>query len=369
MLWWTLRSLKSKSSNTRMHAVEKLGASSDPGVVDPLIATLQDQDGNVRGAAAKALGRIGDSRAATPLLEVLKDADPSVRSAAAEAVGKLAASAQEKGLPIPASPVTESLTALLTDDDHGVQAAALTALEPFRWEPRDEAQHLRVSQIRTRLEEERRRQEVIESERRLIEAASAHQLSTVRELIEAGVEVNAKDSDGVTALIAAARTHRPEMSAAGIAPRKAVLEGRYLNEEQRQRRDALQELMLLLIQAAADVNAVTNDGWTALALSARSNYIDTLQTLIEGGADVNLQNQGGKTALLAAVVAGNVESVEVLIAAGADVNWKDTGGYSLIYYAEELFKSATFGTMERRKAVLDLLRSHAGFQRDPFSIA
>lgn len=185
-----------------------------------------------------------------------------------------------------------------------------------------------------------------ESECSLLETASSHQVSTLRELIEAGVNVNVKDSDGTTPLIAAAQAYRLDMVSFGYAPlRKAVLDGSSLRPERMEQRKTVQETLQLLMKAGADLNAVTEDGWTALSLSAKNNYIDSLRALVERGADVNLNNQAGRTALMAAVVAGSVESVEALIEAGADVNSKDARGLTAMDYANELFKAAGFTTM------------------------
>jgi uncharacterized protein len=360
MLWWTLRRLKSGNWRTRMRAAEKLCRYGDPSVVDPLISTLQDPDINVRAAAAEALGIIREPKAVNPLLKALADAGHPVRSAAARALGEIASAAIQKKIEIPDSQVVESLTPLLKDENTDVQSAALAALQLLSWKPEDESQQLLVDQIQARWKEEEAARKRIEAERQLIAAAASHQVGKVRELIEAGVDVNATDSNGMTALMAAAQAVRPDMATLGFT-RQGVLDGSYLDEARKEQRKAVQDTLQLLMKAGADVNVLTNDGWTPLAVSARNNYIDSLRALIEGGADVNMKNEAGRTALIAAVVATSLESVEALVETGADVNLPDARGFTPTDYANELFLKAGFSTMVRRNEVLSFLRFKGGY--------
>lgn len=60
-----------------------------------------------------------------------------------------------------------------------------------------------------------------------------------------------------------------------------------------------------LLEAGADVNAKNNDGNTALILAARNtdinNSFNAVKTLLEAGANVNIANNEGKTALIVAI--------------------------------------------------------------------
>jgi ankyrin repeat protein len=53
----------------------------------------------------------------------------------------------------------------------------------------------------------------------------------------------------------------------------------------------------LLIEAGANVNAVTSKGESALHLAATAGKLDVVRALAAGGADLNLKNGDGKTAL------------------------------------------------------------------------
>ena len=95
-------------------------ASADTGVVEALIARLQDENADVRRAAAHSLGRLKDSRAVPGLIGALKDSEPGVRASAAEALAELEDSR-----------AIAPLAALLNDPSTEVKQSALDALSQF----------------------------------------------------------------------------------------------------------------------------------------------------------------------------------------------------------------------------------------------
>jgi ankyrin repeat protein len=121
-------------------------------------------------------------------------------------------------------------------------------------------------------------------------------LDCLKELIAAGADVKALNTNGATALHYAAYWGS-------------------LN--------CLKEL----IAAGANVNATDNYGWTVLQYAAHRGYLDSLKELIAAGADVNATNkQHGNTALHYAARCGYLDCFKELIAAGADVNAKNNRG-------------------------------------------
>ena len=94
--------------------------SADTGVVNALIARLQDENADVRRAAARSLGQLQDPRAVPGLIGVLKDSDPKVRASGAEALGELE---DPRALP--------ALADLLNDASTDVRRSALDALSHF----------------------------------------------------------------------------------------------------------------------------------------------------------------------------------------------------------------------------------------------
>ncbi len=73
-----------------------------------------------------------------------------------------------------------------------------------------------------------------------------------------------------------------------------------------------------LLSAGADVNARTSDGATALMVAVYYGYPQTSRLLMERGADVNAKTDRGATALHYAAQRGNAVIVRDLLAKGAD---------------------------------------------------
>lgn len=98
----------------------------------------------------------------------------------------------------------------------------------------------------------------------LMYAASSYGDSPLKEIIQAGVNVNARSKRGETALMASAVT--------GMA-----------DED--------------LLKAGAEVNAVNDEGMTALMLLAQRGDPDEIGTLLKAGADARMEDAEGRTAL------------------------------------------------------------------------
>jgi ankyrin repeat protein len=90
--------------------------------------------------------------------------------------------------------------------------------------------------------------------------------SKIKDLIERGADVNAKEEYGNTSL------HWASLM------------------------DCI-EIVKLLIEKGADVNAEDIDGWTPLHMAADLNQMETAKLLIELGADVDAKCNKGKTPL------------------------------------------------------------------------
>ena len=83
-----LSALHDKNEAIRRSAVEAMGRTSDPAILDALISTLGDQSFNVQKATTAALTRTSDPRAIDVLLRALKSSSMDVRTMAAQILPK-----------------------------------------------------------------------------------------------------------------------------------------------------------------------------------------------------------------------------------------------------------------------------------------
>ena len=159
------------------------------------------------------------------------------------------------------------------------------------------------------------------ADRRLADAAQRRDIETVRALLDEGMDVDAPQADGATALAWA--VHADDLPTAGLLLR-AGADANAANDL------GVTPLMLasqngsapmvdLLLQAGADPNAVRPAGGTALMMAARSGDATVLRRLIAAGADVGAATSSGHTALMWAVAERHPRAVNLLAEIGADV--------------------------------------------------
>ena len=51
--------------------------------------------------------------------------------------------------------------------------------------------------------------------------------------------------------------------------------------------DGQANMVKILLEKGANVNAADNDGWTALMLASQGGHVDVVKALLDAGADVN----------------------------------------------------------------------------------
>jgi hypothetical protein len=83
------------------------------------------------------------------------------------------------------------------------------------------------------------------------------------------------------------------------------------------------EVVRLLLQAGAVVNARNHDGNNALWFACFRDRYDLIEKLVQAGIDIDNQNDNGATALMYAASAGKTEMVRCLLAAGANAELKN----------------------------------------------
>jgi ankyrin repeat protein len=159
----------------------------------------------------------------------------------------------------------------------------------------------------------------------LTKAAASGDVDEVRKLLHKRADVNARDSEGVTGLMAACFYGH-------LAVVMALLhEGADANGRGRKGKTALMNasfrghlnIVMALLDKKGDPNARDDYGSTvllyALDLHGAANPKVAL-TLLDGVSDVDARDWAGATALMNASARGHVDVVKALLDKGADVN-------------------------------------------------
>jgi hypothetical protein len=170
-----------------------------------------------------------------------------------------------------------------------------------------------------------------------IKAAQEDDIDALTALI-AGMDVNLRDSSSnTTALEHAVRNDNREMvqlllnAGAKVNAKNESGETVLMMLDA----DATADLVWDLINTGAAVNLKDAEDNTALMRAASSNNLEAVKTLIDAGAEVNLKSKQGRTALMQAASEGYVNIVRALVLAGADINAVDEDDDNALALAAE----------------------------------
>ena len=139
----------------------------------------------------------------------------------------------------------------------------------------------------------------------LILASKDALIDIVKMLLEHGANVNLADFDGDTALLCACQHTKYDGSQ--FAERKT-------------------EIVKILLKHEADVNIQNENGVTSLMSATQSGNVKIVKMLLEHGANVNIKSSIGNTALMDSLH-GNADIVRMLLEHGADVSVKINSKY------------------------------------------
>jgi ankyrin repeat protein len=111
-------------------------------------------------------------------------------------------------------------------------------------------------------------------------------------------------------------------------------------------RDGIYSVVKELIDAGAEINATNDDHNNALWFACFGNHYDLINLLLEAKIDINNQNDNGATVLMYGASAGKTEVVRLLLQHNPNMNLKNLDDYKAIDFASNievlrLLKNAT----------------------------
>lgn len=171
---------------------------------------------------------------------------------------------------------------------------------------------------------------------RLVSAARAQDAARMRELLGAGVDVNAARADGVTALLWAAHWDHLEAAdlllAAGADPNAAEDQG--VTPLARAAENASVAMAAKLLAAGADPNRAQTNGLTPLITAAGAGGAPVVAALLSAGAEVDSRTgETGQTALMWATANAHHDVMRMLLAAGAEAQAQSALGFTPLLFA------------------------------------
>lgn len=167
----------------------------------------------------------------------------------------------------------------------------------------------------------------------LFSAAARDDAAGIRIQLTAGVNPNATDDQGRTALYWALFNSSPRAAAVLIGAKGIELDKLTPKGENALMMAAFRgyiDLVQQLIDRGAEVNKT---GWTPLHYAATNGHARIVQLLLDHYAYIDAESPQGATPLMMAARHGHPDVVRLLLDQGADARLKDHGGATAIDYA------------------------------------
>jgi hypothetical protein len=185
----------------------------------------------------------------------------------------------------------------------------------------------------------------------LIQAAEAGDTATVQQLLKDGADIDGRDAQGRTPVMAATHGNRVDTVRALIEAGADInlRDDRSDNPFLYAGAEGLLDILKLTIAAKADTTLTNRFGGTALIPAAERGHVEIVKELLtRTDVDVNHVNNLGWTALLEAIVLSDggerhQQVVQLLVDHGADINIADKDGVTPLEHA----RARGFTTIER----------------------
>lgn len=190
----------------------------------------------------------------------------------------------------------------------------------------------------------------------LIEAVREGNAGKVLQLVSEGVPLEARDADNRTALLLATRANLVEIAAAlinagaDVNAKDSIHDTPFLYAGAEGRNNILK---LILAARKANLLDTNRYGGTALIPAAHHGHPETVRLLLDTAIDVDHVNNLGWTALLEAVILGDgglvyQEIVKLLLAGGANAEIADKDGVTSLAHAKSRGFSEIAQMIEQR---------------------
>ena len=161
-------------------------------------------------------------------------------------------------------------------------------------------------------------------------ALARNDAASVKQMLDAGFDANAKDGDGEPALLLAVRDKADAVA-------RVLLDAPKLDIDERNRAGETALMMACLLGDDALVRtmveqgaAVDRAGWTPLAYAATHGHTRIARYLLTHGARVDAPAPNGTTPLMMAAYFGHLDTVRALLAAGANPRLRNAMGYRAV---------------------------------------
>lgn len=170
-------------------------------------------------------------------------------------------------------------------------------------------------------------------------AARADDTTVLRQMSESGFDPRLRDDLGNTLLMVAIR-EGGERLAMGMLQQPTWRDKDILEHENRLGENALmlaaikglKSVANAMVQLGAEVN---REGWTALHYAATSGHVEMIQLLVDKAAYVDAVSPNGTTPIMMAVRFNHRPAAAALIAAGADPTMSNQSGLTARDYANQ----------------------------------